>query len=112
MSVHDNNDNEASTHQLDRRQSVAFKDLVTPIIIAIVVGIGSSFVTTSIAVNSLELKVQYLEKNVDTLLQLVKDINRSEMQISRIESWMEAENKRVDRIDQRLEEVEKLKYSK
>lgn len=91
---------------IDRRKTVVMREFFSPIITAIIVGIGSSFATTYLAINTLQLKVQYIEKNVDTLSQIVKDINKSELRINRIEMLIEAQEKFSIRVEERVSKIE------
>lgn len=84
---------------IDRRKNVAMREIFMPVVVAIIVGMGSSFFATYVSVNTLQLKIQYLEKNVDTLLQLVKDMNQNEIRIIKLENSNENMNKRVDRLE-------------
>jgi hypothetical protein len=84
---------------IDRRKNVAMREIFMPVVVAIIVGMGSSFFATYVSVNTLQLKIQYLEKNVDTLLQLVKDMNQNEIRIIKLENNNENISKRVDRLE-------------
>lgn len=100
-----NNEPQEQQH-IDRRRTVLMRETLQPVLVAIIVGIGSSFLTTYIAVNSLQLKVQYIEKSMDTLTSLVKDMNQSALRIERIEIWQDSQIKKTDKLELRLDNLD------
>lgn len=96
-----------SNNAVDRRKIVALREMIIPLVTAVVVGIASSFLTTYVAVNTLQLKVQYLEKSVDTLTQLVKDVNVNQLQISKVEMRVDDQSRRFDKIEEKFDRLER-----
>jgi uncharacterized coiled-coil protein SlyX len=78
------------------------KAVIVPLIVAILVGIGSSAVTTVFTTARLELRVEHLEKKTELLAHSAEAANKVdtdvERRVTRMETNLDAITKRLDEL--------------
>lgn len=84
---------------IDRRKSVFMRELIVPVAVAIVVGVLSSFVTVYVSVNALQLKFEYLERDMKLIIHNASRQQDLEVKTNRLEFWVESAEKRISKIE-------------
>ena len=84
---------------VERRDFDFTKLIVIPIVLATVVGAGSSFVATKVTMAVLETKFVYVDKDLTALNKMVHLISTNQAELARRGEWMTNMKNRVIRLE-------------
>ena len=88
----------------ERRKNELLKTVVAPILIASVVGISSSYINSKLALEKMATRMDYMEKDVVSLKDILQAVHNNQLQLAERGQWM-------NNIEHRLHSLEKEKHS-
>jgi len=65
-----------------RSETRLFRDLMMPVIVSVVTGVGASYITMHIALSVLETQVNYIQREVEAFQTLVEAVNTIQVELS------------------------------
>jgi hypothetical protein len=91
--------------EIDRRKSVPMRELLMNVLTSVIVGLLAGAAGVYVAVKQIELKIQYLQRDLDGLLILSKEVdtNRGDMQAVKI--WMQNSDFRISKIERTIDRM-------
>ena len=92
----------------DRRKATGIRELIIPLVTAIIVGVGASFVASKVAVAVLTKEVEGIKKDIGLLERLVNTVSMNQLELAARGEWMINTNSRLARVEKTIENV----YSK
>lgn len=89
------------TFLTDRRKNNNMKQILIPLVVAVVVGMTSSYMTTLMALEAMRTQVNYIERDVGVLMDIMKQVSENQRVLAARGSWMHAAEKRIENLEKR-----------
>lgn len=95
----------------DRRRSEnMLKAVILPIVVAVVTGIGASYIATQVTVAVIEKQVEYIESDLISIKELLEKVTENQTELARRSVWMQTKNEKDREQDQRIGNLEATVY--
>ncbi len=87
----------------ERRKANLIREVLLPTIVAVVTGIGSSFVTTQVTIAVIETRLHYLESDFTALQNVINKVGVNTIEIAKLNGVITALGSKTDSINTSLE---------
>ena len=90
-------------HKDERRSSeFILKNFVLPIIIAILIGVPSSYVATKITLAVMETKVEYIESDIGSIKDILRDVSANQLLLAKGGEQLNSLDRRVSTLEETI----------
>ncbi len=89
-----------------RRRDNMFKSIVLPITVAVVTGVGASYIATQIHVAVLKKQVEYIENDIISIRDILQRVTENQTEIAKQAASIQMSDKKDKEQDARLDRLE------
>jgi uncharacterized protein (DUF697 family) len=83
----------------ERRQESMIMNVILPVVVAIITGVGASYTATTITLSVVETKVSYLEVDLLDIKYVLLEVKENQIQLAKNSEWMKNMESRVERLE-------------
>lgn len=95
----------------ERRHSEnIMKAVVMPVVVAVVTGIGASYLATKVTVAVLQKQVEYLEGDLLSIRNMIDIVSQNQRELVALNVWRDSKNQKDGEQDVRLMTLERRAY--
>lgn len=88
-----------------------FREIAVPVIVSIVVGVGSSYMATNVAIAVLNEQVGSLKTEMTNMQDIVKAVAANQIELAARGEWISSTDNKLLSITQRLDKIEHDEYT-
>jgi hypothetical protein len=96
----------------ERRRSGLLREVLIPIVVAIVVGIGSSYMTSRVAIAVLQKEIEFVRDDLSIMQQLVSIVSSNQVQLAARGEWMKNADKERSNLRVTVDAIVQSSYTK
>lgn len=82
------------------------KDVLVPVLVAMIVGSFSSYVATRVTLERVETKITYIEADLGSFKELLKVVSENQRELLVQGAWVSNTDKWKNKIEKRIDSVE------
>lgn len=97
---------------MDRRKFNAIHDIGLPVLVAVLVGGFSSYITATVAIAVLNEKVESLKTDYTQLMTIANAVSTNQIRLERFEEWRQSTISSIERNKDKLLLIEQSQYTK
>jgi hypothetical protein len=95
-----------------RSGSTIIREVLIPIIVAIVVGIGSSYMTSRVAIAVLQKEIEFVRDDVSMMQQLLKIVSQNQVELAARGEWMKNADRERQKLSDSIDIIVATRYTK
>ena len=88
-----------------------WREIAVPVIVSIVVGVGSSYMATNVAIAVLNEQVGSLKTEMTNMQDIVKAVAANQIELAARGEWISSTDNKLLSITQRLDKIESGEYT-
>jgi hypothetical protein len=96
----------------ETRELNLFREVLIPVLSAVLIGGLSSYFTASLAIAVLKEKVSSIEKDIDSITIIAQSVQANQIELAARGQWITSVESQLESHEKRISEIEKSRYTK